>query len=117
MTERQSHRTLVNPSDPSLEKSADENEISVSHREVAALREVLLLQTQLETARTQLASSQAALAKVSSDLAKLSEELVTSRATIVTISRSRSWRWLEPIRRLNALIRSYRSRIRLRRFF
>jgi hypothetical protein len=79
-------------------------------------KEICLLQRELAFARTELTSSEAALAKCNSDLGELSQALKASRETIEMIFRSRSWRWLSPIRRFNLAIRSYRQKIRLRRF-
>ena len=96
----------------------NENQSSALVVETAHLqREICLLQRELAFARTQLTSAGAALAKCNSDLAELSLALKASRETIETIFRSRSWRWLSPIRRFNLAIRSYRQKIRLRRFF
>jgi hypothetical protein len=80
-------------------------------------KEICLLQRELAFARTELTSSEAALAKFNSDLGELSQALKASRETIEMIFRSRSWRWLSPIRRFNLAIRCYRQNIRLRRFF
>ena len=80
-------------------------------------KEICLLQRELAFARTELTSSEAALAKCNSDLGELSQALKASRQTIETIFRSRSWRWLSPIRRFNLALRCHRQKIRLRRFF
>lgn len=63
----------------------------------------------------QLAASQAAVAKLSGDVSELAESLKTARTQLDAVFRSRSWRWLEPIRRANFLLKSYRKRARAAR--
>jgi hypothetical protein len=87
-------------------------------KEVSRLRAHLSsLHQQLEAARTQHASSEAAVAKLSADLAELSQALRTSQDTVATIFRSRSWRWLAPVRNFNLRIHSLRGRFRIAKFF
>lgn len=101
-----------------LPEALDEGQPLATSAEIGRLRrEIALLTRELAHARTQLTSSEAALAKYSSDLTELAHALKTSRETIDAIFRSRSWRWLSPIRRLNLRLRSTRQRIQLRRFF
>ncbi len=91
---------------------------SGSEGEVAALREeVSSLRHQLHAARTELASSGAAITKLSADLTELSAELKKNQHIVDTIFRSRSWRWLSPIRNFNFWLRSYRKHLRVARLF
>ena len=93
-------------------------DIAVRVRDISALQEERsLLRNELVVLRAQLTSSQAAVAKLSADVGELSEALKKSRATIDTIFRSRSWRWLGPIREFNFRVRSYRKTLRIARFF
>lgn len=71
---------------------------------------------ELSLSRNQLSSCQVEADKLRSDLAQLAQVLKSSRETLDSIFKSRSWRWLAPIRRLNAGVRSYRDRFQSRRF-
>jgi FkbM family methyltransferase len=76
--------------------------------------EIQALRKELALSRTQLSSCQAQGDKLRSDLAELAQQLNISREMLDSIFKSRSWRWLGPIRRLNAGIRSYRDRFQSR---
>ena len=93
-------------------------DIAARVRDISALREeTSLLRNELVVLRAQLTSSRAAVAKLSADVGELSEALKKSRETIETIFRSRSWRWLAPLRDFNARVRSYRKASRIAQLF
>jgi FkbM family methyltransferase len=74
-------------------------------------------QAEIFALRTELTSSHAAVAKLRADVAELSQSLKKSQEIVDTIFRSRSWRWLAPIRNFNFWVRSYRKRLRMARLF
>jgi chromosome segregation ATPase len=93
-------------------------EIRARDDELTAARiQIVSTQASLESTRAALALSEAAVGKLSSDLTELTRALRTSRDTIEQVFKSRSWRWLAPIRSLNFTLRSYRENLRRARFF
>ena len=80
--------------------------IAAAHQHIASL------QDELHRVSDQLAASQAAVAKLSGDVSELAESLKTARTQLDAVFRSRSWRWLEPIRKANFLLKSYRKKLR-----
>lgn len=68
------------------------------------------LQAQLQRLSAQLTSSQEAIAKLGRDVSELGTSLHSARAQLQAVFRSRSWRWLAPIRRANAVLKSYRKK-------
>jgi FkbM family methyltransferase len=88
-----------------------------NHQLATANRDISALHEERGVLRTEIATSQAAVAKLSADVAELSQALKRSQETVETIFRSRSWRWLAPIRKFNFLIRSCRKHIRMARLF
>lgn len=95
----------------SLKKSGSEEEVAALRVELSSLR------YQLRAAKIELATSEAALTKLSADLIELSAELRKNQQIVETIFRSRSWRWLSPIRNFNFWMRSYRKHLRVARLF
>ncbi len=91
--------------------AAANRDISTLHKEISALHKDRAI------LHTELASSQAVVAKLSADIAELSQSLKRNQQIIETIFRSRSWRWLAPIRKFNFWVRSYRKRLRMARLF
>ena len=73
------------------------------------------LEDELNRALNQIAASEAAVAKLSGDISELAESLKTARTQLDAVFRSRSWRWLEPIRRANFLLKSHRKKARAAR--
>ena len=84
--------------------------------DIATLKRcILALQGEREVLRTEVSSSQAAVTKLDSDLAELSQALRTNQEIVETIFKSRSWRWLAPIRHFNLSLKSYRQRLQTAR--
>jgi len=68
------------------------------------------LQSQLQRVSAQLTSSQEAIAKLGRDVSELGAALKSARAQLQMIFKSRSWRWLAPVRKANAVLKSYRKK-------
>ena len=82
------------------------------HNELRTARETISrLEDELNRALKQIAASEAALAKLSGDVSELAESLKTARIQLDGVFRSRSWRWLHPIRKANFLLKSYRKKL------
>ena len=94
------------------------DQLAAAQAEIAAAQaEIAAAQAEISSLRTELTSSRAALAKLRADVAELSQSLKKSQEIVDTIFRSRSWRWLAPIRNFNFWVRSYRKRLRMARLF
>jgi len=72
---------------------------------------------QINSTQAALALSEAVVAKLNSDLGELARALHKSRETLEQVFKSRSWRWLAPIRNVNFALRAYRENLRRDRFF
>lgn len=73
------------------------------------------LEAELQKAATQLATSNAAVAKLTADVEELADALRLARTQLDQIFRSRSWRWLAPIRKANFMLKSHRKKNRATR--
>jgi len=93
-------------------------EIRARDDELTAAR-IQIDSTQAALASTQaaLVLSEAAVAKLNSDRGELARALQTSRETLDQVFKSRSWRWLAPIRNINFALRSHRENLRKSRLF
>jgi hypothetical protein len=74
-------------------------------------------QAALDSTQAALVLSEAAVAKLNSDRGELARALQTSRETLDQVFKSRSWRWLAPIRNINFALRSHRENRRKSRLF
>jgi FkbM family methyltransferase len=100
-------------------------EVATRNDDIAAVREAISVlenelvtaRTELDAARTKITSSEVAFTNLSGDVAELAQALQTSREQVQQIMRSRSWRWLAPVRGVNLVLKTYRKRIIARRAF
>ena len=90
---------------------ARDDELSTARKQIDST------EATLGSTQAALALSEAAVAKLNSDRGELARALQTSRETLDQVFKSRSWRWLAPIRNINFALRSYRENLRRSRLF
>jgi len=97
---------------------ARDDELSATRGEIRARDdELTATRIQLDSTQAALVLSEAAVAKLNSDRGELARALQTSRETLDQVFKSRSWRWLAPIRNINFALRSHRENLRKSRLF